>query len=93
MKKYEIAYIVSPTVEGDDLKAVVDNFNKILVDKGAEVVKTDYLGCNELAYQIEDFKKGHYYVLEVNSTHEANQEFDRIAKINENVIRHIIISL
>ncbi len=93
MKKYEIAYIVSPKVEGDDLKAVVDNFNKVLADKGAKVLKTDYRGLNTLAYEIEDFKKGHYYVLEVESTQEANQEFDRLAKINEKVIRHIVLSL
>ncbi len=93
MKKYEISFIVSPNLDGEQVKSTVENFKGILTGKGAEVVKVDDLGLKTLAYEINDLNKGHYFVLEVNSTEEANLEFDRLAKINENVMRHIIISL
>ncbi|MFV0424977.1 MAG: 30S ribosomal protein S6 [Bacilli bacterium] len=93
MKKYEISFIVSPNLDGEQVKSTVENFKGVLTGKGAEVVKTDDLGLKTLAYEINDFNKGHYFVLEVNSTEEANLEFDRLAKINENILRHIIINL
>ncbi len=46
-----------------------------------------------MAYEINDFKTGHYFLFEATSNEEANKEFERIARINENVIRHIIIKL
>lgn len=93
MKKYEISFIVSPSLEAEQIKSTVEEFKGILTGKGAEIVKVDDLGLKTLAYEINDLNKGHYFVLEVNSTEEANLEFDRLAKINENMMRHIIISL
>ncbi len=93
MKKYEISFIVSPNLDGEQVKSTVENFKGILTGKGAEVVKVDDLGLRTLAYEINDVNKGHYFVFEVNSTEEANLEFDRLAKINESIMRHIIINL
>ena len=40
---------------------------------------------------IEDFTKGYYVVMTVNSSIEAKNEFDRLAGISEDVIRYIAI--
>ncbi len=93
MKKYEISFIVAPTVEKDGLESIVEELKGIITTNGGEILEVEDLGSRELAYEIEDFKKGHYYLFNVNSTHEINLEFDRLVKINENVIRHIIIAL
>ena len=45
----------------------------------------------DLAYAIEDFIKGYYVVMTVNSSIEAKNEFDRLAGISEDVIRYIAI--
>ena len=45
----------------------------------------------DLAYAIEDFTKGYYVVMTVNSSIEAKNEFDRLAGISEDVIRYIAI--
>ena len=52
----------------------------------------DEWGLRDLAYEIADYKKGYYVVLDVNAPIEAISELDRVMKINENVIRHIVIS-
>ncbi len=93
MKKYEISFIVAPTVNNDDLGPLVKSLEEILTSNGAEILEVEDLGSRDLAYEINDFNKGHYYMFNVNSSHEINLEFERLVKINDNIIRHIIIAL
>lgn len=89
MKKYEIMYIIRPNIEEDAKKALVERFNTILTDNGAELTEAKEWGKRRLAYEINDFRDGYYMLLKVNAGSEAIQEFDRLAKINEDIIRHM----
>lgn len=91
MRKYEIMYIIRPTVLEDERKALIEELNAIFESNGSAVTNVDEWGMKELAYEIEDHKKGYYVVLEVQSTDEARREFERVIRIKEDVIRHIII--
>ena len=51
------------------------------------------MGQRELAYPIKKEISGFYYVLTVEASHEAIAEFDRKARLNENILRHQIIKL
>ena len=45
-----------------------------------------------LAYEIQDFHEGIYHIVKVSSTNaDALNEFDRLAKINGDILRHMII--
>ena len=48
-------------------------------------------GKRRLAYEINDFRDGYYMLLKVNAEAAAVQEFDRLAKISEDIIRHMVI--
>ncbi|WP_062351027.1 30S ribosomal protein S6 [Bacillus kwashiorkori] len=91
MKKYEIMYIIRPNIDDESKKEVVERFNKILTDNGAEIVETKDWGKRRLAYEINDFRDGYYQIINVQSQPEAVQEFDRLAKISEDIIRHLIV--
>ncbi|MGL4821315.1 MAG: 30S ribosomal protein S6 [Bacilli bacterium] len=91
MKKYEIMYIIRPNIEEESQKALVERFNTILTDNGAELTSVKDWGKRRLAYEINDFRDGHYMLLNVVSEAAAVQEFDRLAKISEDIIRHIVI--
>lgn len=92
MRKYDIMYIIRPTLELEQKKALVEEMNQLLNSKGAGAIKTNEWGTRELAYEINDLRKGYYVVLEAVLPIEAVNEFDRVAKIKENIIRHIIVS-
>ena len=47
----------------------------------------------ELAYEINKHKTGYYFLINVESDAEAIKEFDRLATISEELIRHIIVKL
>ncbi|GGB09710.1 30S ribosomal protein S6 [Macrococcus hajekii] len=91
MRTYEIMYVVRPTIEEDAKKALVERFNEILTSNGAEIIEAKDWGKRRLAYEINDFKEGFYQIVRVNSTDQATNEFDRLAKINDDIIRHIIV--
>ena len=91
MKKYEVMYIVRPNLSEDELAAVVKKFNDVLATKNSKVVNVTEMGQRELAYEIKKFRSGYYYVLEVEAeTDEAIKEFDRLALISGDIIRHLI---
>jgi small subunit ribosomal protein S6 len=91
MKKYEIMYIVRPTVESEDVKKIVAQFNDIFVNFNSKVLELKELGLKDLAYEIEHHKKGYYVWLLVEATPEAVAEFNRVVRIHEQVIRYIVV--
>lgn len=91
MRKYEIMYIIRPNIEDEAKKALVERFNGVLTENGAEVSNVKEWGKRRLAYEINDFRDGYYMILNVSAGAPAVQEFDRLAKINEDIIRHIVV--
>jgi small subunit ribosomal protein S6 len=90
MKKYEIMYIIRPTIEDEARKTLVERFNTILLDNGAETAETKDWGKRRLAYEIQDFRDGYYQIAKTFSSADAVQEFSRLAKISEDIIRHLV---
>ena len=64
---------------------------KVLTDEKAKVVEEKAMGQKELAYEIKKVNTGFYYLYVVEATKEAVAEFDRVARINENLLRHIVV--
>lgn len=91
MNKYEIMYIIRPDVDEETQKAVVERFNNILTDNGAEIEKVTEMGKRRLAYEIENYKEGIYMVINFQGDSKAINEFDRQAKFSDDIIRHMAI--
>ena len=92
--KYEIMYIVRPNVEESELKGIVKNFEEVLTKNGAKIQSSKEMGQRELAYEIKKFKSGYYYLYEISSKDDkAEKEFNRLANLSEDIIRHMIIKL
>lgn len=93
MKKYEIMFIVKATQESADVKKTAENAKNILTSQKANVTEFKELGEKKLAYPIKKELNGYYYVIQVEANNEAITEFDRKVKLDENILRHLIIRL
>lgn len=94
MKNYEIMFIVRPDVTEEVLKNTVKSFEKVLTDGKAKITLSKELGQKEFAYEIKKFKSGYYYLYNVETNDDtAIKEFDRVARIDENIVRHLVINL
>ena len=91
MKNYEVMFIVKPNLEDEATNVVCENMKKVLENMGANIKDVKNMGRRELAYEVKGFKNGNYFLLVAEATPEAVKEFDRVANINEDVIRHIVV--
>lgn len=91
MRKYEIMYIIRPDIEEEANKALIERFNNVLTDNGAEIEKVDEKGKKRFAYEIADYRDGYYVLINFTSGQEAINEFDRQAKFSEDIVRHIVV--
>jgi len=91
MKKYEIMYIVKPDVEAEALNNIIERLSKTITDFDSTIIEHKEMGLKELAYEIQHYNKGYYIWQSVEATNEAVAEFNRIARITENVIRFIVL--
>lgn len=91
MNKYKGMYIVRPDLTEERYAQVVEEINKIFTDNASTVDSVDVWGLKDMAYEINDFKKGYYVVFIATASPEALLEYDRITNIKEDIIRHIIV--
>ena len=93
MRKYEIMYIIRPSVEDEAKKALIERFDGVLTSNGAEIIESKEWGKRRLAYEIDDLREGFYQLVTLNADTEAINEFTRLANINEDIIRHMAVRL
>ena len=91
MKKYECAVVVAPNVGTDVLENCTKKYTEVITSLGGSLTEIDDWGKRSLAYEIEDHKEGYYHFYRFEGRKNIVDELDRQLKIDENVIRHIIV--
>ena len=91
-RKYEITYIIRPDIEESAKSELVDRFDKVLTDNGADIAESQDWSTRLFAYPLDKYTEGTYHVVNLTTdTDEALNEFDRLAKFNDDILRHMII--
>ncbi|MCI7222347.1 MAG: 30S ribosomal protein S6 [Firmicutes bacterium] len=93
MKNYEVMYIVNASVEEEKRVALIENLHNIITTAGGSIVKVDEWGLRDFAYEIEGMTKGYYVVTTFTADNAGVKEFDRLMRINPNVVRYMIVNL
>ncbi|HZW68968.1 MAG TPA: 30S ribosomal protein S6 [Pseudogracilibacillus sp.] len=91
MTKYEIMYIIRPDIEEEAQTNLIERFNNILTENGAEIEKVDEMGKRRLAYEVKNYRDGYYIVVNFAGGQQAVDEFDRQAKFTEDIVRHMVV--
>lgn len=91
MRKYEVMYILNPTLSAEELTALVERYNELIVSLGGEVLKTDRWERRQMAYDIKGQREGYYIVVEFMATPTIEAELARQMKLTEVLLRHMIL--
>lgn len=91
MRNYEAMYILKPTLEDEAIGAAVTRFEDVVKNGGGEVIKSDRWGKRRLAFEVKGINEGYYVLMAFNSPSGASQELERILKISDDVVRHLVI--
>ena len=91
MRNYEVMFVVRPNIEDEATNAVCENMKSVLEGKKAKINEVVAMGRRELAYEVKGFNNGTYFLFKLEASPLAVKEFDRVANINEDIIRHIVV--
>jgi len=90
---YEIMMIISPDLGADEFEKVTARFTGNVTKNLGEVIRIDDLGIKTMAYKIQKRSRGHYLLAYIGGPGTMLSEIERTLKIDENIVRFIIIKL
>ena len=90
---YESLFIVDVTGGEDAVKASVEKFVGLINSNSETVYEVNEWGKRRLAYPINDKPEGYYVVVTFKADPEFPAEFERLANIDENILRSMVIRL
>ena len=93
MRKYELMFIVKPDLEETAIKKEAETLKKVLTDRKCNILEEKAIGQRELAYEMNKYKNGYYFLFVAEANNEAISEFDRLARLNENILRHLVVRI
>ena len=93
MAFYESVVIARPELTESQIEILISSLSKIISNEKGKVVKKENWGLRGLAYKIKKNKKGHYFMLNLDSNPSAIFEYERQMRINEDIIRFLTIKI
>ena len=87
---YETIFIIDSTLEPDAITAKKDKFVS-LIEKNGELGEVEEWGKRKLAYPINFKTEGYYVLVNFKSAVDFPKELDRRYRIDESILRTIII--
>lgn len=91
MKNYELLTIFKPSLDSEELDKVVDKISEEVKSYKGSVSSIDKMGRKKLAYDVQGYRDGYFTNLIVSLPAEAVVEFKRNLKLNENVLRFMLM--
>ncbi len=93
MNLYENIFIGRQELSQQQIEALGVNLGLFIKQNGGEVVRSEYCGFRNLAYPIRKNHKGHYYIIQLKGPAPMVAELERIMRINEDIIRHLVVKV
>ena len=91
MNKYEAMYVITPELEDEAVKGIIEKYTGIITANGGEIEKVDEWGRRRLAYPINYKTEGYYVLMTFVSGPAFPRELDRKLRIAEGVMRSLIV--
>ena len=89
MNHYELIFIVNPQQSKES--KLFDKCKDQISAIGGELHRAEDIGLRDLAYQIDDCSKGHYFLLNFECEPDNLKEIETLFKFNESILRSSIV--
>ncbi len=93
MAFYEGVFIARQDASAAQVEGLQDTFAALIEAQGGKVTKREYWGLRNIAYRMKKNRKGHYVLFNIDAPSEAINELDRQLRLNEDVLRHLVIRM
>lgn len=92
MRNYELMIIFDSSLKEEEIDNEVSKIASIIEGEDGKVVGTERWGVRELAYPIKHKENGYYFVMYFSGNGRIVSEINRVSKINDRVLRHLIVA-
>ena len=93
MALYESVIIGRQDLTPNQFEELVEGFSKIIENLKGVIKKREVWGLRNLAYKINKNRKGHYILLNIDGSSDAIAEYERLMRLNEDIIRFLTIRI
>ncbi|MHB0912176.1 MAG: 30S ribosomal protein S6 [Armatimonadota bacterium] len=93
VRSYEALYIVHPELTDEQVESIMEKYKQVVVSQGGEVEEVNRWEKRRLAYDVNGQGEGIYVLMTFKAESDAASELDRLLKIGDDVMRHIIVRL
>ena len=93
MALYESVIIGRQDLTNSQFETLIDEFVTVIKTNEGEIKKTEYWGIRNLAYKINKNRKGHYYMLNIESPSATISEYERLLGLHEDIVRFLTIKI
>lgn len=93
MNHYETIYIVNPTLDDDALKEAIEKFSDLIKKLKGFIIKVNEWGKRKLAYELKQFDKGYYVVVDFCALPKMVRELERNLKLDERILKYITVKI
>jgi small subunit ribosomal protein S6 len=90
-RPYETVLIFDSSLDETQLGEKVDRLQRILSGDRKDAVQIANWGKRKLAYPIDKREQGTYVVLRYESDPPSLNEFERVARLDEQILRHLTV--
>jgi small subunit ribosomal protein S6 len=87
---YEVMVVLDPEADEARQEDVIARIRQIIEAAGGQLEAADSLGRQRLAYEILKRSEAFRWVVTLTAPAEAVQETDRVLRIHDDVLRHMI---
>ncbi|MBJ96304.1 MAG: 30S ribosomal protein S6 [Rickettsiales bacterium] len=92
-REYELVFIVRPDVTDEDIEKIKDRSGGVIKDRKGHLLNVDDWGKRRLAYEIQDYGKGHFVLFNYLGSTEIVDELERTLKLDDSVLRFLTVKL
>ena len=93
MALYESVIIGRQDLTPGQFETLLEKFIAVIQSFKGEIKKRENWGIRNLAYKINKNRKGHYMLLNIDGPPEAIQEYERLMRLDEDIIRFLTIKI
>jgi small subunit ribosomal protein S6 len=90
-RTYEVMYIAEPETTDDVITQLNESIEKLIVDGGGTIVKTEVMGLQRMAYPIQKREDGYYVLFEIDGSGQEIAELERRMRVNDLIMRYLTV--
>ena len=92
-REYEVAVILSPEATEAEAEEIVGRITDFISERNGDVSSQDNWGVKRLAYPIQRFIEGNYFIIRCTMEAQAAVELNKMLNAEQGVLRYLVVRL